>query len=196
MILICPARRPWTALLRPGRGWVGLALLAGACWIGSVEVRGGGIDDVRSVLDLEGNPVDPLEAGPAGATMATVFIFVRLDCPISNRYAPEVQSLQARFSSKGVAFKLVYPDPDVTAEEIRRHVKEYGYACPPLRDPAHHLVKRCEARVTPEAAVVTADGELVYHGRIDDRYVALGQWRSEPTRHDLELVLQALVHGR
>ena len=41
------------------------------------------------VQALSGAPVDALQA-PAG-TKAIVFIFTSTDCPISNRYAPEVK---------------------------------------------------------------------------------------------------------
>ena len=36
-------------------------------------------------------------------------------------------------------------------------------------------------------------GELIYLGRIDDRYVDIGKARPEATRHDLEEVLVAVV---
>ena len=62
------------------------------------------------VLDLEGRAVDPLDA--PGAT-AVVLIFTRTDCPISNRYAPEVRRLYERFHDRGVRFWLVYPDPGI-----------------------------------------------------------------------------------
>jgi len=43
-----------------------------------------------SGLDLAGKPVDPLERA-AGKPL--VLIYVRSDCPISNRYAPTVKAL-------------------------------------------------------------------------------------------------------
>jgi hypothetical protein len=49
--------------------------------------------------------------------------------------------------------------------------------------------------VTPEAAVY-ASGRIVYHGRIDDRYVDLGLERPSPTVHDLGDALAAVLAGR
>ena len=40
-------------------------------------------------LDLSGQPLKPFE--PAGP--ASVIFFVATDCPISNSYAPEIQSI-------------------------------------------------------------------------------------------------------
>jgi len=142
--------------------------------------------------DLDGSRVNPL----SGDAKATVFLFTRSDCPISNRYAPEVGRLHERFSRLDVEFWLVYLDPDETTETIRRHMKEYGYRLGALRDPGHELVRRTGAKVTPEAVVFDGSGAMVYRGRIDDRYTAFGKARVAATRHDLEDALLAVLDGR
>ena len=137
--------------------------------------------------------VDPLQTPDA---RATVLIFVRTDCPISNRYAPEIQRIAARFSSRGVKFWLVYADHSETADSIRKHVAEYHYDFGVVRDPQYALVTAAKARVTPEAAIFLPGRKLVYHGRIDDRYIDFGRARSAPTTHDLEAALDAVIAGR
>jgi peroxiredoxin len=148
--------------------------------------------DLR-LADLDGRQVEPLRANDA---KAIVFIFIRTDCPISNRYAPELRRLHDKFSTSGVKFWLVYPDPDESAEIIRKHTSEYEYHPSALRDPDHKLVKITGAQVTPEAAVFSPDGRMVYRGRIDDRYTAFGKTRPEPTIRDLEQVLEDLLKGK
>jgi hypothetical protein len=147
------------------------------------------------VQTLSGASIDALQA-PAG-TKAIVFLFTSTDCPISNRYAPEVQRVVSEFAGKGVVFRLVYPDPADQAAAIREHMAAFSYAgaIEALRDPAHALVKFTKASVTPEAAVV-AGGRLVYRGRIDDRYVDLGLERPAATQHDLADALAAVVAGK
>jgi hypothetical protein len=149
--------------------------------------------DVR-VRDLDDNLVDPF-ASPQG-TRASVFVFVSVDCPISNRYAPEVRRLHEKFAAQGVSFTLVYPNPVEAVAAIRRHLKDYSYPMGALRDPKHALVKAAGATITPEAAVFGPDGRLLYHGRIDDRYVSLGVERPVATRHDLDEVLSDVLAGR
>jgi hypothetical protein len=56
-------------------------------------------------------------------------------------------------------------------------------------------VKFTGVTVTPEAAVYAA-GRIVYHGRIDDRYVELGLERPAATVHDLDEALGAVLAGR
>ena len=147
------------------------------------------------VQTIDGTPVDAL-AAPAGVK-AMVFVFTSTDCPISNRYAPELQRIAATFASKGVAFRFVYPNPVDTASGIREHLTAYALGAPSqvLRDPTQALVKFAHATVTPEAAVVVG-GRVVYLGRIDDRYVELGVERSAPTRRDLAEALSAVLEGR
>ena len=145
------------------------------------------------LLDLEGRKVDPIRSQ---GDRAIVYLFTRSDCPISNRYAPEIQKLQAQFKPQGVSFCLVYPDPRATADSIRQHMQEYGYTCQALRDPEHVLVRWTGARVTPEAVVVLPSHEIAYRGRIDDRWVEFGTARRSPTRHDLKAALTAILAGK
>lgn len=130
------------------------------------------------------------------ALALTVLIFVSIDCPVSNRYAPEVKRIYDDFAPSGVRFRLVYPNPLDGDEAISRHVREYGY--PPIgeRDRDHLLAKTAGATITPEAAVFDRRGRLVYLGRIDDRFVELGRERPAATRNDLRNVLTALVAGK
>jgi hypothetical protein len=146
------------------------------------------------IQTLAGTVIDALQA-PAG-TKAIVFIFASTDCPISNRYAPEVRRLAEKFSPRHVVFRLVYPNPADTAAAIREHMTAFAYqsAAQAFRDPDHGLVKLAQATVTPEAAVFVA-GRLVYHGRIDDRYVDFGVDRAAPTVHDLDEAIAAAIKG-
>jgi|SRR6185503_13372519 len=146
-----------------------------------------------SVFDLSGHLVDPFAA--AGAK-AFVFVFISTDCPISNRYAPEIRRVEEEFVRAGVGFWLVYADTDTSADAIRKHISDYRLPKQALRDPRHSLVHLAQARVTPEASVFLPDGRLAYHGRIDNRYADLGKERPEATQHDLEDVVKAIVQGR
>lgn len=145
-----------------------------------------------TLQSLEGKRVNPIEDG---AARAVVFLFTRTDCPISNRYAPEVERLHEKFSPRGIVFWLVYVDPKESGDAVRKHVREYGYRFGALLDRKHDLVRLTNASVTPETAVYV-QGRMVYRGRIDNRFVAFGKARPQPTEHDLERILDALVEGR
>jgi hypothetical protein len=150
-------------------------------------------NELAGVQNLDGKPIDPTHHGDA---RVTVLLFIDSDCPVSNRYAPEIQRLHADYAPRGVNFWLVYPDPDISVASIRAHMQDYGYTLPALRDPEHALVRRARALVTPEAGIFLSDGTLVYHGRIDDRYVDLSRRRPQPTERDLVKVLDTVLAGK
>ena len=128
------------------------------------------------------------------ALTLTVFVFTTSDCPISNRYAPEIQRLAAAYGDKA-KFVLVYPVPADTPQAITAHKKRFGYTLEHLRDADQRLVRLTGATVTPEVAVLK-DNVLLYRGRIDDRYVAFGVERPKATMNDLEEALTAILAGR
>jgi thiol-disulfide isomerase/thioredoxin len=145
-----------------------------------------------TALALTGMPVDPLQSSPG---KVVVLIFVRTDCPISNRYSPLIQQLSAQYNDK-TAFWLVYPARNESAEMIRKHEQDFGYKLSALRDVQHALVKESKVQITPEAAVFDAKHRLVYHGRIDDLYEDFGRARTAATTHELDDAIRAAIHGK
>jgi hypothetical protein len=149
------------------------------------------------VQGLDGGPstVDPFAA--PDAIKVIVFLFTSTDCPISNRFAPEVRRLATAFAPQGVLFRLVYVNPAEDATAIREHMAAFAYAgaTQAIRDSKLALARFVGATITPEAAVY-AGGRVVYRGRIDDRYVDLGVERPVPTTHDLADALAAVVSGK
>lgn len=146
---------------------------------------------LASLLSLEGREVEP----KAELDKGRVFLFTSVDCPISNRYAPEVIRLHELYTERGIDFALVYADPSQTADQIRVHLSDFSYPMVAYRDPQQAFAKQVGAKVTPEAVVFDGDGRLVYLGRIDDQYVDFGQRRAAPTERNLANVLDALVAG-
>lgn len=156
--------------------------------------------------DLHGNAVHQL-AGPG--VRVVVFVFGATDCPISNRYVPEIERLRKLFggpdaSSFGrVRFWWVYPSADDTAELIASHNQDFqiteDQSLGSLRDIGQTLARKSEATTTPEAAVFVVDKgvfRLVYHGRIDDRYRAIGEERPKAEHHELEEAISAALAGK
>src|SRR5271165_6574019 len=123
-----------------------MAVIATTTWIGVTCVCA---SELPAGVDLAGKPVDPLRTDPG---KPVVLIFVRSDCPISNRYSPAIQRVSAQYAGKA-AFWLVYPDKAESAAAIEQHLRQYGYKLPALRDPQDLLVKLSQAQVTPEVAV-------------------------------------------
>ncbi len=142
-------------------------------------------------VDLSGKSIDPFSS----KANVQVLLFARSDCPITKRYAPEMQRLRDEFASKGVAFWLVFEDASESSGDIHSLIDQFKYPGTPLRDPTHVLARRAHATVAPEAAVFDRQGRLIYHGRIDDQYVDIGKSRPVAQVHDLENAISAVLSG-
>ena len=141
--------------------------------------------------DLDGVTHHPLNPGEK---LASVLLFYWHDCPICNSYAPEINRICGSYTN--FAFYIVQVDPDLTPVAAREHAKEYDLKASVLLDPHHRLVKLAKATVTPQAVVMGKNGDLLYSGRIDDLYTALGKKRGTATQRDLREALDAITAGK
>ena len=126
----------------------------------------------------------------------SVLFFLMTDCPIANRYAPEIQRVCAEYGPKGARCFLVYVDPSTSADAAKKHAKEFGYTYPAILDKDHQLVRKAGVTVSSEVAVFSGTGELKYRGRIDNFHADFGAPRQRATERDLRNALEALVAGR
>lgn len=151
------------------------------------------IKPVRAAMtDIVGKPAQI----PAPNAKATVLLFVAVDCPIGNRFAPEIARLQKEYAEKGVPFYRVYTDTTMKNEQFIQHGKDYKLDFPAVLDTNHKLVKALGVSVTPQAVVLLKDGTPVYRGRINDLYLEHGQLRGKPTREDLRIALDEVLAGK
>ena len=127
---------------------------------------------------------------------ATALLFVAVDCPISNGYAPEINRIIAKYQKQGIDFYLVYGDATVKPADVKKHLADYGFKCPGLLDPKRELVDLLEAKKTPEAVIISTSGQVLYHGRIDNWYADFGRNRPVATVHDMRNALEAIVAGK
>lgn len=162
------------------------SLIWGCAYINAAEPYG---------LDLHGQPIREL----AGSGIrVVVLVFAASDCPISNRYVPEIARLSHEFSARGVRVWWVFPNPEDTASIVAKHNAEFAISEPTLLDSRQTLVHLAHVGITPEAAVFAVEGNVlrqVYRGRIDNRYLSIGRERPQPDRHDLEAAIAATIAG-
>lgn len=143
-----------------------------------------------TVRDDQGAAVRPF----AGAGEPQLFLFLLHDCPAANAYAPEINRIVAAYPR--VRTRVVYVESDLTPATARAHARDYRLTCGILLDPEQRLARVAGVTISPEAALFSAGGELLYRGRIDDRVAEPGKRRPEPTRRDLRLALDAVLAGK
>src|ERR1700692_1347488 len=96
------------------------------------------------------------------AKKAVVLFFTMTDCPLANGYVPEMNRLRAAYGPQGVAFYAVQVDNTVSDAAVKKYAEDYGYTFPMLNDRRLILARLTGAKVTPEAAVLSSKGEVLY----------------------------------
>jgi len=127
---------------------------------------------------------------------AVVLFFVTIDCPIGNSYVPEMNRIREAYAPRGVAVYAVQADPSVREAEVAKYAREYRYTFPMLLDPQQVLVRHVGATVTPQAAILSSEGKLLYLGPIDNRVVDFGKSRQQATESYLRMDLDAVLAGK
>jgi len=127
---------------------------------------------------------------------AILLFFVTTDCPVANSYVPEMNRIRDAYAARGVLVYAVEADTTTPEADVARYAKDYRYAFPLVLDPHQALVDLTGATVTPEAVVLTSEGKVLYHGRIDNRVEDFGKQRPQATEHDVRDALDAVLAGR
>ncbi|MFN0120886.1 MAG: redoxin domain-containing protein [Blastocatellia bacterium] len=179
-------QRPWKIVLTSA--WLFMLMAA------SARDRQRTPDLSLTITDIGGRAHTPFRLGN---DKAAVLFFILRDCPVSNRFAPEIARLVRDYERKSLRFYLVHVDAEATAEQIAAHAREYKLPrAPLLHDRKQQLVAAVGATVTPEVAVIGKDGAIVYRGRINNLYEAPGKPRRVVTAHDLRNALDAVLQNR
>ncbi|MDU0370391.1 redoxin domain-containing protein [Hymenobacter endophyticus] len=127
---------------------------------------------------------------------ATVYLFLSDTCPICQTSTLALRQLHATYAPQGVAFVGVFPEPQTRPADIILFQQQYQVPFPLRQDEEQRLTRQLQARITPEAVVVAPDGRILYQGRIDDSYLALGKRRTVVLHHELQDALAAVVSGQ
>ncbi len=124
-------------------------------------------------------------------SVATVVMFIATQCPISNDYNQRMVSLVREYQPRGFQFLGVNSNRQESVVEIKGHALGAGFRFPIVKDDGNVIADRFGASFTPEIYVVSPDGVILYHGRIDDS--------RNPDRiesRDLAKALDAILAGR
>lgn len=165
-----------------------LTALCSAASAASPEI--GSAAPAFQLTTLDGKSVSLADA--TKSHKAVVVIFIATKCPYSNAYNVRMRDLAAAYEKQGVMFLGINSNNTEPEAEVRSHAKEHGLAFTIAKDPGNKVADLYDAKRTPEVFVVTPDGKLRYHGRIDDNSEDAAQVKSP----DLKNALDALLAGR
>jgi peroxiredoxin len=124
-----------------------------------------------------------------------VYVFLAEGCPICEQATPELKRLVGKFAARDVEFMGVFPNDFSDSASVQEFGRTFKLSFPLVLDTAQTLTRRLDARITPQAVITLPSGEIVYSGRIDNLFVALGKRRAAATSHDVEAALEAVLKG-
>lgn len=152
---------------------------------------------LASVGPLKGTDLDGRlhRLGQSPQCRGIVVVFLATKCPISNAHLPALNRMAERFGAEGMEFYGVISETTVSRSEAVAHRDEYGIDFPVLFDASGELLSRLQPTHTPQAFVLTPEGDVLYSGRIDDRYVEVGRKKLEAQQHDLKRAVEAVAAG-
>jgi len=113
--------------------------------------------------------------GDTPQSRGVVLVFLATECPISNGYAPRLNTLSELAARQGLEFYGVVSDRSVTRLAAKQHATEYHVKFPVLFDSAGDLHRITAATHTPQAFVFDSALHEIYRGQIDDSYARLGK---------------------
>lgn len=123
-----------------------------------------------------------------------ILIFLAVDCPISQKYIPKLNSIQQIYS-QGVSITAIVPGK-IEKSEQEKFVEEYNLAFPLEVDKNYQCVKHLSAKVTPEVFVFDQQQVLRYRGAIDNWFYDLGEYRTNSTQDYLIDAIESLLAGK
>lgn len=146
-----------------------------------------------SVEQLDGQAFHMSET--ASQPLHAIF-FLSPECPLCENYSLTLRQLRQQFSEEEVAFWGVFSGSYYSAERIQTYLDTYQPAVQAVMDHDYQFQQALDAAVTPEVALLDAEGKVLYQGSIDNWIPALGKKRPKITRHYLQAAIRAAQAGQ
>ena len=124
-----------------------------------------------------------------------VICFLGVECPLARLYGQRLSELSDEYASQGVRVIGINSNPQDSREDVQGYIADLGITFPIVKDSDQQIAHSLGATRTAEVMVLDTNGELRYHGRIDDQYEP-GIARAKATRHVLRDAVEALVAGK
>lgn len=136
-----------------------------------------------------------MESTTISPTKLTILISLSEICMISQYYSKVLDEMATSLKPNGVIFKGIFPNPFSTDSTISDFQKERGLHFPLYRDQYGKFCSDNFMDVTPEVLVIDSLSNIIYRGRIDDFYFAIGRFRSHTNHHDLQKAINQFLAG-
>ena len=159
--------------------------------VGSVHVNYGTTLPEFELSDADGN--SHLSSELSGKNGLLVVVTCN-HCPYAIAVWPRIIRLANAIRAKGVNTIAINPNihPDYPADSpaaMKEKVEEWGIDFPYLVDADQSVSRALAAQCTPDIYLYSGDGELYYHGRVDDYWKDESQVTAEELAPAVDLML-------
>jgi len=139
-------------------------------------------------------PLDQASQQLSDQPKITVYIFLLDECKICREYAPELNNIYESYKTADIEFVGVFPNFSSKRENIEKFRAEFDIEFELKTDYFKKLSKKFDAKILPEVFVYDNEkAKILYSGRIDDRYVSIGQRRRVIKTYDLKRTLDNII---
>lgn len=104
--------------------------------------------------------------------------------------------MNSKYRDHYIRFIGVFPNYYSDEKSIAEFKKAYAIPFDLVLDKEGSLQKRLNANITPEVFVEDAQHHILYSGRIDDSFYALGKRRTVITSTELKDALKEITSGK
>lgn len=172
-----------------------LLLLWPLSWIAGCK---SGADSLASILSVNLATLshDNFSFEEIKKNSATVIIFLQPECPFCNSYTKTLRQLDSTFRANDVKLLGVMAGTNFSNQELQVFRDEHKLHFPMLLDPEFVLTKQLNATITPQAFLLDRQGNVLYHGMIDNWGYEIGKMRARTTEFYLLDAVDQLLNGK
>jgi thiol-disulfide isomerase/thioredoxin len=153
------------------------------------------LTSIASALELPATDGKTYDPAATGDKTAVVLFFISPFCSTTKSFVKEINQISTDYSDRVVVY-LVHSDPEITKEIAMEHAILSDIKATVLIDKEQLLAKQVQAKITPEAIVLSPKGETLYQGRINDLYLGPTKRQRAATTKDLRDALDAILSGK
>lgn len=124
---------------------------------------------------------------------AAVFIFLSPECPLCQSYTLTINNFQKKYQLQNIPFYCVFSGRLYSQKEIADFKIKYKMQTVFIFDEENIISKQFGANVTPEAFVLSSQGNKIYSGSIDNWAYTVGSKRTIITEFYLRDALDAVI---
>lgn len=127
----------------------------------------------------------------------TVNYFLLDACVITIQLTPEMNKIADEYESEQLIFQGFFPNLSSTPELREKFVEKYNIIFPTYSDYFKKKSSTLEATIAPQVVVYDEKQKrILYSGRINDLYAAVGNRRRSAKTHDLRAALDQIIQQK